>query len=334
MLGRDAPTLPMAYFRYIADQIAESGGDVDRWLRSAGLARVDLDDVERRLPFPVVDVLVQGSLTFANEPAMGLLVGERLVAQSHGIVGFAVQSSSSVREALRVFEEFTRLRTGLVRTSLAEGKREVALRFDEAVPLGRVAQPILEAVMLSVKNILDTVSLGACAFVRADLAFPKPAYARLAQDLFRCPVRWSRDATALVLPREALSAKLPCGDPAAFREAARVCERELEKLGADTSTEARVRRLLLEKQNGFPSLEATARLLHTTPRTLHRRLVREGTSFRALVEDVRETLAKEHLRTQRFGTEELAYLLGYSDVANFRRAFRRWTGGPPSSFRG
>lgn len=70
-----------------------------------------------------------------------------------------------------------------------------------------------------------------------------------------------------------------------------------------------------------------------TPRTLHRRLVDEGTSYRELVEAVRHTLAVEHLKSARFSVNEVAFRLGYTDIANFRRAFKRWEGVPPSTYR-
>ena len=94
-----------------------------------------------------------------------------------------------------------------------------------------------------------------------------------------------------------------------------------------------VQRLMLEKQTGFPSLAVTARALHVAPRTLHRRLEDEGTSFKALLEGVRHTLALAHLRQGRYTVDEIAYALGYTDTANFRRAFRRWESKPPSAFR-
>jgi AraC-like DNA-binding protein len=59
----------------------------------------------------------------------------------------------------------------------------------------------------------------------------------------------------------------------------------------------------------------------------------EGTSFHDLLEDVRRTLALEHVKSGRFTIEEIAYRLGYSDLANFRRAFRRWESVPPSAYR-
>ena len=85
--------------------------------------------------------------------------------------------------------------------------------------------------------------------------------------------------------------------------------------------------------SGFPSLAVTARLFHMTPRTLHRRLQQEGSSFQDILEQIRHTLALEHLKANRLSIQEIAYALGYTDIANFRRAFKRWQGMPPSEYR-
>ena len=153
-------------------------------------------------------------------------------------------------------------------------------------------------------------------------AFDEPEYARLARDLFRCDVRYGQAWTGTVLPSDAMDVPLRMADPAAFRDAAAICQRELDKLTTSESLATRVRRLLLEKQNGFPSLQVTARLFHMTPRTLHRRLSDEDTSFHDLLEEVRHMLAVEHVKAGRLSIEEIAYSLGYSDLANFRRAIQ------------
>ena len=69
------------------------------------------------------------------------------------------------------------------------------------------------------------------------------------------------------------------------------------------------------------------------PRALRRRLEAEGTSYRDLLAEVRARLAIEYLRQTAMTNEEIASRLGYSDAANFRHAFARWTGKSPSEFR-
>ena len=85
--------------------------------------------------------------------------------------------------------------------------------------------------------------------------------------------------------------------------------------------------------SAFPGPNVTARLFHLTPRTLHRRLLEEGTSFKEILEQVRHTLAVEYLKAGHLSIEEIAYTLGYTDMANFRRAFKRWEVMPPSRYR-
>jgi AraC-like DNA-binding protein len=224
------------------------------------------------------------------------------------------------------------LRIALVAFEHQVHRGDLRLRVRETMPLGDIAQPVLEATLLTIKNVCDALMLGA-SVKRVSFRFDMPKYASLAGELFKTEVRWQQPWSGLTVPLEVVDRPLAMADPEAFVEAARICQRELDKLVGETSMAVRVQRLLLESQNGFPSLPTTARLLHLTPRTLHRRLVDEGTSYKALLEDVRRTLAVENLKAARQGVAEIAYALGYSDVANFRRAFKRWQAVSPAQFR-
>lgn len=332
MLDHDF-TLPVQYVRYIAEQVRSSGAEVPRWLSLSQLSEASLEDASLQLSYPVLRQLVLDALAVSREPALGLLVGERLVASAHGFVGYAAVSSATIGEALDVLTRFAGLRTTLFTISLERRPREVRVRFDETAPLGDIRRPVLEASVLSVKNTLDSASMGACRISHVAFPWAAPGYQALARALLGCEVRYGQAWAGLSLAPELLDVRLRQADPAAFQEAAQICQRELDKLAANESTAARVRRLLLARQTGFPSLQTTARLLHVTPRTLHRRLVAEGTSYRALLEDVRRTLAVDHLRSRRFSVDEIAYRLGYADTANFRRAFKRWEAVPPSEYR-
>jgi AraC-like DNA-binding protein len=212
-------------------------------------------------------------------------------------------------------------------------RTEVRVRIHETRRLDDIQRPVLEAVLMTIKNVLDSISMGACRIATVAFPFEAPDYQGLSRELYGCEVRYGQRWAGFTLPAHALDTKLRMADPVAFRDAASILQKELDSVAANASLAGRVRRLLLERQNGFPSLQVTARLLHMTQRTLHRRLIDEGTSFRALVEDVRHTLATEYLKSGRFSIEEIAYTLGYSDLANFRRAFRRWESCAPSEYR-
>lgn len=325
--------LPMYYVHQIAEQINSMGGDVNVWLAHNHLQENQLTDPALTLPFSTFRQLILDALQITQEPALGLLIGERLLLNTHGILGYAAMNSSTIRQAVEVFERYIRLRTPLVAPHHQIKGKQFRIVFEESYPLGDIRRPVLEAVVLTVKNVLDYITMGARNVQQVAFAFATPGYAALAEDLFNCEVKYQQDWTGFALSVDVVDVPLKMNDPTTFREASQICQRELEKLSRNESLAMRVRRVMLEKGNGFPSLNVTARLFHLTPRTLHRHLIEEGTSYKAILEDVRHNLAVEHLKSSRLSIQEIAFSLGYTDIANFRRAFKRWEGIAPSEYR-
>ncbi len=326
-------TLPTEYLRHIADQLRSQDADVEAWLEGAQMSRAELMEPLGVVPFQRFRRLFLDAMRVGREPALGLFVGQRLVASTHGVVGAVAVNSQTVRQALEMMERFTRLRTSILEITYDFGPHEGWLHFNEARPFGEVQRPLLEAVVLSIRNLLDDITMGAGSMLEATFPFDEPEYSSLARELFRCQVHYGQPRAGLRAPSSILDLKLKLANPATFEVAEMICQRELARLAESDSYATRVRRLLLGGQKGFPSLQVTAHLFHMTPRTLHRRLVDEGTSYRQLVESVRHTLAIEQLKSGRVAMDEIAYRLGYSDLSNFRRAFKRWEGVPPSVYR-
>jgi AraC-like DNA-binding protein len=89
---------------------------------------------------------------------------------------------------------------------------------------------------------------------------------------------------------------------------------------------------MLRQRPVVPKLEDIAAERHVSPRTLHRQLAAERTSYRALADEVRYTIAAELLTNARLGVNQVAERLGYADAASFTRAFKRWTGHTPGAY--
>lgn len=334
-LRGSAFSVPVEYVRCIADQLRAAGVSVEQWLADCRLPAVELARPGGVVPYPTFEELVQTALTTSREPALGLFVGQRLGATTHGMVGAAAVHSSVVRQALDVVKRFSNLRSSIIEISDEITSDRGRIIVTEPLPLGAIQRPILEAVVVSLKNLLDDVTMGACGVFEVAFPFPEPEYAALAHDIFGCNVRYGQTWAGFAAPTAVLDLPLKLADPIAFQEAADICQQELERIAENASWGARLRRVFLEsqEQSGFPTLQVAARLLHVTPRTLHRRLLDEGTSYREQLEAVRHTLALSHLKSQRLSMQEIAYRLGYSDLSNFRRAFKRWEKQPPSLFR-
>lgn len=326
--------LPSLYLRQMAELLETTGVDAATWLQSCNIEPGQLADPAFQPSYSQFIELVERAVELSAEPALGLLLGERLQVNTHGILGFAALQSESLRQAIQLAERYLALRITLVALRHVQSK-DVQAEYVEFVPcrpLGAIEGTVLEAVMLAVKNIFDAVTQGSTRIERVHFPFAEVGHGDLARRMFGCPVLYGQTQARFVFSVETLDSPLALSDPMALREAERICKRELEKIRKSSSLSTRIDQILLERSGTFPGLAGTARLLHMTPRTLHRRLLDEGTSFREILEEVRHRLSLEYLRAGRLSIQEIAYHLGYSDVANFRRAFKRWEGIAPSAY--
>ena len=120
-------------------------------------------------------------------------------------------------------------------------------------------------------------------------------------------------------------------DPGRIREESSL--RLLNRMGIGEDIISRVNRHLLSTPGEFPKLDAVARRLCLGARTLRRRLQELDTGYQQILDEVKRELAIEYLRTTHLTVQEIAEVLGYSEVTNFRRAFLRWAEVSPYQYR-
>ena len=107
----------------------------------------------------------------------------------------------------------------------------------------------------------------------------------------------------------------------------------MEKQGQHGDISQEIRRILMRNPGRFPSMDLVAEELQISTRSLRRHLADLDTSFQSILDDVRKNLAIQYLRTANLSLEEIAVLVGFNEYNNFRKAFKRWTGNPPSHYR-
>ena len=101
-----------------------------------------------------------------------------------------------------------------------------------------------------------------------------------------------------------------------------------------SSIAQQVERIVLELlPSGEASEQTIAASLNMSGRSMQRRLSEEGTSFSHIVQATRETMSGQYIRENKLSLSEIAYLLGFSEQANFSRAFKRWYQCSPSDYR-
>jgi AraC-like DNA-binding protein len=151
---------------------------------------------------------------------------------------------------------------------------------------------------------------------------------------FSAPVRFACGENALVLPTPRLDTPCVRADPALLAVLDRYAADRLARAPQTHTLADRVRTTLAEQLVGTePGVARLAARLRMSVRTLNRTLAAEGTTYRALLDQLRHELAARNLADDRVSIAEIAFLLGFSELSSFYRAFKRWTGCTPVEFR-
>jgi AraC-like DNA-binding protein len=127
---------------------------------------------------------------------------------------------------------------------------------------------------------------------------------------------------------------VPAADPRLYRILKEHAERVLNEMPRESNLLASVRRAIAESmRDGAPKLTRVAKKIAMGPRTLQRRLKESGADFKQLMNDTRRRFALNYLKDRKNTLTEVAFLLGYSELSAFNRAFKRWTGSTPMEYR-
>jgi len=329
-------TLPGHYVSQIFELIADKGASVQSLCQQFGIAPKQLDEAQVPLPWATFRGLVAMGEAVFTKHDFGLLLGERLRINTHGALGYAALNTTSLRELVNVLETYLVLRTDLYSLTVEPVAGGLKLSFTENWPLAGMRKIVSEAVMLAIRNIFDFATLGHSGILQVGLAQEgevSDEHTVLAAEIFASPVTYSQDWVGFLLAQDVLDRPLKMANASSYQDALAICQEELKKMEWDSGLSGAVKKFLLNSKNGFPALEVVARQFHMTPRTLHRKLVKEGTSYQGLLDATRHQLAIRYINHQRMTLQEIAYVLGYAELSNFRRAFKRWEGVAPSQYR-
>jgi AraC-like DNA-binding protein len=169
---------------------------------------------------------------------------------------------------------------------------------------------------------------------RIDLAYPEARDFGLPADEIGCPLGFSNRTNQIIFQSKWLDQAANLGNRTTYPMVVALCDDLLQELKSRVGVAGEIRALLIRDIASPPTLAAIAKLLDVSDRSLRRQLRDQGISFRGLLDELRMQIALKYLRTTRLANEDIALALGFSDAANFRRAFRRWTSKSPSEIRG
>jgi AraC-like DNA-binding protein len=285
-----------------------------------------------RIPATVANELATRQVAVTGDVDLGFKAARALPLGRAGALDYAMYSAANVRESAMVADRYIRTFSDVLNVRLDREDTRAVLKLEITVPVP--------------KAILDfTISAWYANHIRTPLAgapglecwftHPKPSDTTEYERAFQgADLRFEAPSNGFAFHREYLDAPLPGADPALHTMLCEHVQLTLTHSTQQQTLSGRVRELASkELLQGDPTVFTVARQLRMSARTLARRLEREGTTFSAVLDSLRQELALRYVTHNELAFTEIAFRLGFSHVEAFYRAFKRWTGQTPLTYR-
>lgn len=311
-----------------AAQLREAGVDGAKLLdRRPGAAPIQ----EQRADEAQLLALWHFAANNTQWPHIGLLIGQAYNPATHGVLASWLRQCSRVSEALEVFQRHIALMNPSERWQYSETADALVLEIAFA-PGKAYPQAAIERSMSAVLRWSREMTGVELRPLACEFAFPPPAHHARYVQLFGSELRFDSERNRLYLPRDFLQQPILGASDYLRQMLESRARATLAQLQDAQTLAGTVRRLIRASLPDGLSIEPACQALHVSRTTLYRRLKEEGTSFSALVAEVRRELSAELIR-QGLPVATVSERLGFRDPSTFHRAFKRWFDRAPGAFR-
>ncbi len=325
------------YLARVLDTIEEAGVDVQPYVDHSGLTRNELCDNEQQIPHSTFKNTLLKILDEVDLPALGLLEGDRWATVELGIVGYALFSSADLQNAINRYIRYQDLCVPIIKLQFLVADEQAVMRSEFVLPeferdLTRVRYSVEQA-FVQWANFGRVFAHTKQWFDAVHFTFPEPEYSGLYSQHFGCRIKYEQPFNEFIFAVGYLNAPLDFANKKIARMCEQLCDSVLTELTDKIGLVHDIQKLLAKNPGRAPRLPEVAENLFMSERTLRRRLAGEGTSFQQVVQDFRLGLAKKYLTSSILPIAEISDLIGYSEPANFHRAFCKKFDITPNQFR-
>jgi AraC-like DNA-binding protein len=338
-MGDLAPTLshPVHATRVLCEVANERGVSTSDVLAGTAIDPADLNNPDTMVSALDEITAVRRLLArLPGEAGIGIDVGSRSSLTHLGLFGFAVMSCGTLRELLSIAMRYFALTTLQINLTLFETAEECLIELDAShLPAdvqGFFIERDIAGIITTTMSFVLPVAEKYAEQVSTELAVDEELLRPLLELVPVHDVSFGRAHNRLRIPRAMFDEPLPQADPHTLETCIAQCDVLMQSAERRRGITALVRSKLFRDSGLFPTLPDIAAELDIHPRTLRRRLAEEGTSFRALLNEARSTVAVDLLHNVGLTVEEVSTRLGYTEVSTFSHAFKRWYGVAPSAY--
>lgn len=271
---------------------------------------------------------------YAGKP-VAVDFGKRWTISSYGTLGMLISSMKNLRAVFDFAGEVTHL-IGLeppYELELAGAQSLLQLTLIGWNVSAPVKQFIAESLFTSYVRTARMLVGGTIPQAEVYFSHPAPAYRAELDALFDCPLYFNQSHNTLAFATTLLEQPFPTHNPHIAGPGLEACRELIRQMHRSTNIANTVRIELNQSPGFYPGRTAMAKRFCLEPRTFARRLESEGVTYNDLITQAKAAYAKQLLGETTAATSDIAMKLGYSDEANFRRAFKGWTGTTPASYR-
>ena len=326
------PTTPAQYVLILLDLARQRGAESQALLAGTDLAESELATMGARVSEEVFATIVERAYRLTGDRALGLHLGKRLNLSAHATVGQAFMTCENLEQALNFFLKYYRILAPALEVEYQQRDGRCWITPNSPWQQERVEfsyEMFFAAFVHSLNLLLNNPDMR----YRVEFPYPEPDYVDEYHELFGDELYFSARVGRISIPDEWLAAELPSSNPALLALYEQECKRLLADLEEDDTLSEQTLQLLRNFEGHYPQMPRVAELLKLSPRTYRRRLSAEGHSFQPLLDQVRTEHAMHYLTTTRLPLASIAFMVGFNDVSNFRRAFMKWTGKTPRDVR-
>jgi AraC-like DNA-binding protein len=286
-----------------------------------------------RIRFSDFDNALTRACKLVGDPAFGVRTAQFLHPSYFGALGHAWLVSLNLRSALKRLEQFQALldENSNIRVRELPDRVQIAYRTVREQSCRDVLDDLHQAQLLAMCRL----NFGA-GFEPIEINLRRPAPPDPAPwfEFFGPIVKFAQPEVTLALSNKQADAPLPVANPELVALHDESIRRHLLKLNQNNILNLCRMRLADQLPSGRVTENDLAGALHMSTRTLHRKLRENDETFRSLLEKVRTDLAGRYIRNLNYNITEIAFLLGYTDISAFSRAFKGWFGRSPTEARG
>ena len=322
-----APTLSSLW-----RQVEDYGLDPEPLFRKHGVDASKLLDPGARISYLKTDRIMADAVELSGDLFFGLKEAEYLLPSQLGPLGFAWLASTSLRSATERLQRYIKVLHERMQLNVSDNMHSVQVSILADAPSANAYQ----------RDIGYLASLNKmCRFIRGDdwnpkqitVAHPAPIDASLFYEMFRCPVEFGAGQNSLHIERRQADERLTGANKQLAQLNDHIVVRYLASQSRDDIVN-RVKAAILEcLGQGTVTENAIADSLHMSTRNLNRKLATDDTSFKKLLLEIRSELANQYINDPTLTLTEISFMLGFSEISSFSRAFKRWTGLSPSEAR-